>query len=302
MKCAKKIILSYFIGVVSLFAFDYAYTTFVLSSVAEDCSRTEKNYRIRHETYHHGMSPQYVGKACWGGTNYDYVTNSLGFRDREPQQVPKRSNARRVVFIGDSFTKGVGLVWSDTFVGMIADQRPDLDILNAGVSSYAPSIYFRKVEWMLQHGIEFDDLWVFIDISDIQDEATYYNKDEFGYEIQKVLADTLAEKAVNDMHSLESSWSAGMMVHHLQQFWCDNFKITYRAVRTSLRWLVSRDILDGKALDAHRTLFLSPRAIYLDGQTRRHRVRSFGSGTKHQESNLLYGPSVLHHEGAWHQA
>lgn len=42
------------------------------------------------------------------------------------------------------------------------------------MSSYSPSIYFSKVNFLLKHGITFKELVVYIDISDIQDEAISY--------------------------------------------------------------------------------------------------------------------------------
>ncbi len=59
-------------------------------------------------------------------------------------------------------------------MGQIAKSRPELKIANLGVSSYSPSIYFSKVNFLLQQGITFKELVVYIDISDIQDEAISY--------------------------------------------------------------------------------------------------------------------------------
>jgi hypothetical protein len=72
------------------------------------------------------------------------------------------------------------LAWEKTFVGMFANRFKDIEVLNAGVVSYSPSIYLRKVEWLLDQGVHFDHLVVYIDISDIQDEAAIYNFDSAG--------------------------------------------------------------------------------------------------------------------------
>ena len=63
--------------------------------------------------------------------------------------------------------------FEDTFVGMIANEFPDLKIANLGVSSYSPSIYLTKVRYYLEKGITFKRLIVYMDISDIQDEVVY---------------------------------------------------------------------------------------------------------------------------------
>ena len=82
------------------------------------------------------------------------------------------------MLIGDSSTEGVSLEFSETYAGLIAAELESngIDVLNAGVSSYSPSIYFTKVRYLLEQvGLEFTEVVVFIDISDIQDEALYYD-------------------------------------------------------------------------------------------------------------------------------
>ena len=77
-----------------------------------------------------------------------------------------------IAFIGDSTTEGQ-LVFEDTFVGMIANEFPDLKIANLALTSYSPSIYLTKVRYYLEKGITFKRLIVYVDISDIQDESIY---------------------------------------------------------------------------------------------------------------------------------
>ena len=69
-------------------------------------------------------------------------------------------------------TEGMGK-FDERFVGMIANEFPDLKIANLGVSSYTPSIYLTKVRYYLEKGITFKRLIVYVDISDIQDEVMY---------------------------------------------------------------------------------------------------------------------------------
>ena len=84
---------------------------------------------------------------------------------------------KRIVFIGDSFTEGVGVEYQSTFVGLISSrlEQHNVEVLNAGVVSYSPIIYWRKIKYLLEDvELKFDELVVFIDISDIQDDAIYY--------------------------------------------------------------------------------------------------------------------------------
>jgi hypothetical protein len=88
-----------------------------------------------------------------------------------------------VLLIGDSFTEGVGLPFEATYAGLLhaagRDARKPIEFLNAGAVSYSPIIYLRKVEWLISCGYEFDEVVVFPDLSDVNDEATrYFELDE----------------------------------------------------------------------------------------------------------------------------
>lgn len=132
-------------------------------------------YRIRNPVYHHTLAANLDGaKGLWGGQQSVIYTNSLGFKDSKVRQVKLRSDrASRVLIIGDSFTEGVGAPWEKTFVGLIQAHYPEIEVLNAAVSSYSPSIYRRKVAYFIENGYKFDHVIIYIDISDVQDEAIY---------------------------------------------------------------------------------------------------------------------------------
>jgi hypothetical protein len=88
---------------------------------------------IRDPVYHHTLRPKFDGFDKWGNKDYPFVTNSLGFRDASTRDVPLVAFRKRIVFIGDSFTEGIGVPYQETFVGKFAGAFPDLDVLNAGV-------------------------------------------------------------------------------------------------------------------------------------------------------------------------
>jgi hypothetical protein len=134
-------------------------------------------FRIADPVYDHGFRPlASVDEERWGPWASSYRINSLGFRDRVVRDVPLRSDRHRVVFIGDSFTEGMGFPYEETFVGLVdAALAPQgIETLNAGVASYCPTIYDRKIRHFLDTvGLRFDELVVFVDSGDIQDEVTY---------------------------------------------------------------------------------------------------------------------------------
>lgn len=131
-------------------------------------------FRVQDPVYSHSLAANFDGDDLWGGHRYRIRTNALGFKDSVNRDVPLKSDRRRILFIGDSFTEGIGLPYEETFVGRFAAAFPDVDVLNAGVSSYAPSIYFTKIKSLLDAGLRVDEVIVYVDISDVQDEAIYY--------------------------------------------------------------------------------------------------------------------------------
>jgi hypothetical protein len=113
----------------------------------------------------------------WGGRAYPLAVNSLGFKDRAVREVPLTSETKRVLFIGDSFTEGIGFVFGDSFFGHVAKalMARGIDALNAGVVSYAPSAIYNKLRYfLLERGLEIDEAVILVDISDAFGEATLY--------------------------------------------------------------------------------------------------------------------------------
>ena len=106
----------------------------------------ERKYRIPSNIYHHGLKENITAPAIWGPRNYLMITNSLGFRDKENREIEKKSNKYRILFMGDSFVEGTGVGYTHSFVGILAQKYADkYEILNGGVISYAPTVYFLKV-------------------------------------------------------------------------------------------------------------------------------------------------------------
>ena len=140
-----------------------------------------KKYIIENPIYHHDLKKKFIQENYYQFKKYKIITNSLGFKDSKIHNVEKNSSKRRIIFIGDSFTEGVGLDYENTFVGIIDKYLSQYSILvlNAGVSSYSPKIYYRKIKYLIENeNIKFSDLVVYIDISDIEDEALNYLIDE----------------------------------------------------------------------------------------------------------------------------
>jgi hypothetical protein len=128
---------------------------------------------IRDPVRHHSLRPNCASVNPWGRDSFQFFTNSLGFRDERIREVPLTDTRPRVLMLGDSFTLGT-LAWRDSYVGRVAAYFPRYDFLNAGAGSYSPSNYLNVARMVLAKGVDIDEVIVFIDISDIQDEAAYY--------------------------------------------------------------------------------------------------------------------------------
>ena len=132
----------------------------------------KKFYRIKSDIYHHDLMPNIEQFERWGGElKRKIITNSIGFRDSKQRIVNKTSEKKRILLIGDSFIEGSGYDYEYTFAGLLSNKLGDnYEILNSAVESYSPSIYFKKTQYYLSEGYEFDHALVFLDVSDIYDE------------------------------------------------------------------------------------------------------------------------------------
>lgn len=152
--------------------FDFAWSSLTRGE------ETRRAARIANPVYDHGFAAKFDGFDVWGEVRYPLVTNSLGFKDASARDVPLQSASRRILLIGDSFTEAIGMRFEDSFAGRLqraGEGRSDkIEFLNAGVASYSPSIYYRKIKHLLESGLQFDEVVVFSDTSDVTDEATSY--------------------------------------------------------------------------------------------------------------------------------
>lgn len=130
---------------------------------------------VENFSYHHGYLPNESYRYSWGPYRNRFVTNSLAMKDASIRQVPKTSSRRRVVFIGDSFVDGIGMSYDESFIGQLQPWlAPGIETLNAGVPSFSPKLEYLRVKQLLEtEQLSFNELYVFLDISDVEDELTY---------------------------------------------------------------------------------------------------------------------------------
>jgi len=136
--------------------------------------------RIRDPVYTHTLVANFDGYDTYGGATYRVFTDSLGFRDSSTRHVALAADRRRAIFIGNTYLEGLGVPYEQSVVGRFALAFPNVDVLNAAVTSYAPSVYYEKLRYFIDAGLKFDEAIVYIDIAEVQNEAVSYSYDEHG--------------------------------------------------------------------------------------------------------------------------
>lgn len=175
MSWIKIFILQSIFIIILFLSVDFIFTNFILSNniYSDKHIPKKQEYRVKDTNFHHSLAKSYKGEGSWEYLSYKFCTDKSGFISN-CENVNKLTKHFNIAFIGDSFTEGIGLPYEETFVGMFAGYNQKLTIGNFAVGSYSPTIYLKKIEWLLNNGYTFDHLYLFIDISDVQDEAFYF--------------------------------------------------------------------------------------------------------------------------------
>jgi len=157
-----------------IFLLDFLITSTILKKFEfwkNDISK-DQYWRIESSIYHHDLLPNIDIVESWGfNLKKRLITNSLGFRDFSNKIIEKDTEKKRILLIGDSFVEGAGYDYEYTIGGLLQNSLgEDYEVLNSAVSSYSPSIYYKKINNLLSKGYKFDRALVFLDVSDIFDE------------------------------------------------------------------------------------------------------------------------------------
>lgn len=161
----NKILLAFFLAC-SLAAIDFVVGRLIIPKQFNE-------FRCANAYYHHGLLPRRHETSMWGGVEYPVYTNSLGLRDGSAREVQLTPAKRRILFVGDSFTEGIGIPFDSTFAGIVGN-KTDAEVLNSGVVGYSPRLYYLKTKYLIEEvGLKFNEAVILIDISDILNELEY---------------------------------------------------------------------------------------------------------------------------------
>ena len=126
-----------------------------------------------HPVFHHTIKKNYkTFTAGWGNRKFTFCSDNFGFRNK--CDVINKSKMFDIGIIGDSQTEGIGVNFEDTFTHLISKQIPNKNIINLAVASYSPAIYYSKIKHLLDNGFNFDEIIVFLDLSDLHDDTVRY--------------------------------------------------------------------------------------------------------------------------------
>jgi len=111
------------------------------------------------------------------------ITDEMGLRIGKKSSTKIRDKKNIFIF-GDSFTYGVGIEFEKTYAGLIEKKFSNYNVYNFGVGSYSPSVHLYKLEKTLEEGIFPEKILLFLDLTDLIDEASRWEYNDQSKEIQ----------------------------------------------------------------------------------------------------------------------
>ena len=111
------------------------------------------------------------------------ITDEMGLRIGK-KSLPKKKDKKNIFIFGDSFTYGVGIEFEKTYAGLIEQKYSNYNVYNFGVGSYSPSVHLYKLKKTLEKNIFPEKILLFLDLTDLLDEATRWQYNDQSGEIK----------------------------------------------------------------------------------------------------------------------
>jgi len=145
----------------------------------------KRSHKLQSYYYHHDQRSNTNYLDHWGNSRPVIYSNQYGFKDKQKRLV--KFSDKNILFIGDSLVEGVGLKYEDTWVGIVAEQLNERNIvvLNAGLQTYASSIYLAKTYDLIERKkIPITDVYVMISVNDIHDDFYRYKSVDENFKVK----------------------------------------------------------------------------------------------------------------------
>ena len=141
----------------------------ILSYISE-----EKNFMMKNKIYHHEL------KKNFDSSNYnieEIFTDKNGLIQLKQANIEYSNYKNNYVFLGDSFTQGVGVNYEQSYAGILSKKflKKNVNIINLSAVSYSPVIYYKKTKFFIENkDLKFSKMYLFLDVSDPYDELYRY--------------------------------------------------------------------------------------------------------------------------------
>jgi hypothetical protein len=179
MRAVARVVGQIFAVLLITLALDYVLLATAFSNLKRNWSDAATAYTHSYISvpWHHDLAPNVSSERAWGNIVYPFKTDRYGFRTGRCAPGEDEKSWPAIFVIGDSFTEGIGTSYENSFVGHMACHagKHGRAVWNLGVTSFSPLIYHRKLRASAERlGITPTEVYVFIDLSDIDDEANVY--------------------------------------------------------------------------------------------------------------------------------
>jgi len=159
-----------FISLILFLFIDYFFGKNILKLIKKS-SNINSSVAIKDDYQFYIFKNNENKKLIWGHQQYNFCTNEIGLKTSciKKYEIKKKY---KYAFIGDSFTEGIGVEYDKTFVGLF---NRDNDTLNLGISGHSPYLYLKRLKFYNQE-ILFDNLILFLDLTDFEDDYGWYTR------------------------------------------------------------------------------------------------------------------------------
>ena len=210
--------LTFFFIVLFYFSFDLLLSnTLLKSELCYDYTSYKKGY-----FYYLKKNCKTRNRFKRGFPTTNVFTDELGLRIGK--NTKKNPNHKNILIFGDSMTFGVGLDYENTYAGLIDKEMKNYNVYNFGVGSYAPSVHLYKLKNAVDNNITPHKILLFLDLSDVRDEAKRWVDDEDGIPKRPEGKPHWARNTDKKKEFLEKNFKLSLEIAALIRYNLRNFK------------------------------------------------------------------------------
>ena len=157
---------------------------------------------------------------------YSVKTDKNGLRF---SGIPRDYSKKNIIFLGDSFTYGLGLNYEDTYVGSLEKKNTEYNFLNYGVEGYSPSVYHYQIKEIIESKINFEKVILTLDISDFAEEShgwQYQENDKYPSRID-IFGKNEITKIKDDESFKQKNFKASRFIARQINTFFRNIKISF---------------------------------------------------------------------------